>query len=60
MLVGVVGGGNCNFVELFVYIVKDIVCDYYVLFLYFFEFSGIDEDVEIFKKVVEEIEFKRN
>ncbi|MDU4030674.1 MAG: class Ib ribonucleoside-diphosphate reductase assembly flavoprotein NrdI, partial [Enterococcus faecalis] len=39
---------------------KDIARDYHVPLLYSFEFSGTDEDVETFKKVVEEIESKRN
>ena len=60
LLVGVAGGGNRNFAELFVYTAKDIARDYHVPLLYSFEFSGTDEDVETFKKVVEEIESKRN
>ncbi len=58
-LVGVAGGGNRNFAELFVYTAKDIARDYHVPLLYSFEFSGTDEDVETFKKVVEEIESKK-
>mgnify|MGYP005983592175 CR=1 FL=1 len=57
---GVAGGGNRNFAELFVYTAKDIARDYGVPLLFSFEFSGTDEDVESFKKVVSEIEFKRN
>ncbi|MEI5993348.1 class Ib ribonucleoside-diphosphate reductase assembly flavoprotein NrdI [Candidatus Enterococcus mansonii] len=59
-LQGVAGGGNRNFAELFVYTAKDIARDYSVPMLFAFEFSGTDEDVESFKKVVNELESKRN
>ncbi|MBL1228929.1 class Ib ribonucleoside-diphosphate reductase assembly flavoprotein NrdI [Enterococcus sp. BWB1-3] len=59
-LQGVAGGGNRNFAELFVYTAKDIARDYDVPLLFSFEFSGTNEDVESFKKVVSEIESKRN
>lgn len=53
---GVAGGGNRNFAELFIFTAKDIARDYHVPLLYAFEFSGTDEDVKNFKKVVNEIE----
>ncbi|MGC6769591.1 class Ib ribonucleoside-diphosphate reductase assembly flavoprotein NrdI [Enterococcus sp. LJL128] len=59
-LQGVAGGGNRNFAELFIYTAKDIARDYHVPLVFSFEFSGTTEDVESFKKVVSEIEFKRN
>lgn len=59
-LSGVAGGGNRNFAELFVYTAKDIARDYNVPMLFAFEFSGTAEDVESFKKVVNELESKRN
>lgn len=59
-LLGVAGGGNRNFAELFVYTAKDIARDYHVPLLFSFEFSGTNEDVESFKKVVSEIESERN
>lgn len=57
---GVAGGGNRNFAELFVYTAKDIAREYNVPMLFSFEFSGTNEDVESFKKVVNELESKRN
>jgi len=59
-LQGVAGGGNRNFAELFVYTAKDIAREYNVPMLFSFEFSGTNEDVESFKKVVNELESKRN
>ncbi|GGD01132.1 class Ib ribonucleoside-diphosphate reductase assembly flavoprotein NrdI [Enterococcus wangshanyuanii] len=59
-LIGVAGSGNRNFAELFVYTAKDIARDYGVPLLFAFEFSGTNEDVESFKKVVNELESKRN
>lgn len=59
-LQGVAGGGNRNFAELFVYTAKDIAREYQVPLLFSFEFSGTNEDIETFKKVVNELESKRN
>ena len=59
-LTGVAGGGNRNFAELFVYTAKDIARDYHVPMLFAFEFSGTNEDVESFKKVVNQLESERN
>lgn len=57
---GVAGGGNRNFADLFIYTAKDIARDYHIPLLFAFEFSGTPEDVESFKKVVNELESKRN
>lgn len=59
-LKGVAGGGNRNFAELFVYTAKDIAQEYHVPMLFAFEFSGTNEDVESFKKVVNHLESERN
>lgn len=59
-LSGVAGGGNRNFAELFIYTAKDIANKYQVPLLFSFEFSGTNEDVQSFKKVVNEIESKTN
>lgn len=53
---GVAGGGNRNFAELFIYTAKDLARDYQLLLLFAFEFSGTEEDVKNFKKVVNQIE----
>ncbi|KRN88472.1 class Ib ribonucleoside-diphosphate reductase assembly flavoprotein NrdI [Ligilactobacillus ceti] len=53
---GVVGTGNRNFAELFIFTAKDIARDYQVPLLYAFEFSGTDQDVLNFQKVVNDIE----
>lgn len=57
-LKGIAGGGNRNFAELFVYTAKDLANEYHVPLLFSFEFSGTDEDVKSFKKVVNQLEFK--
>lgn len=56
-LMGVAGGGNRNFADLFVYTAKDLARDYQVPMLFAFEFNGTPQDVENFKKVVSEIDF---
>lgn len=58
-LLGVAGGGNLNFGDLFVFTAKDIAKDYNIPLVFSFEFSGTDEDVKNFKKVVNEFESKR-
>lgn len=59
-LKAVAGGGNRNFADLFVFTAKDIARDYKIPLVFAFEFSGTSEDVESFKKVVNEFESKRN
>ncbi|WP_265458257.1 class Ib ribonucleoside-diphosphate reductase assembly flavoprotein NrdI [Enterococcus sp. HY326] len=58
-MLGVAGGGNRNFADLFVYTAKDIARDYHVPLVFAFEFSGTNEDVQNFQKVVMELESKR-
>ena len=58
-ILGVAGGGNRNFADLFIFTAKDLARDYHIPLLFEFEFSGTDEDVKNFKKVVKEIESKR-
>lgn len=53
---GVLGGGNRNFADLFVFTAKDISRDYELPLLYAFEFNGTTEDVEYVQKVVKELE----
>ena len=57
-ILGVVGGGNRNFAQLFIFTAKDIATDYKVPLLYEFEFNGTEEDVLNMKKVVDEIDIK--
>lgn len=55
-LKGVAGGGNRNFAELFIFTAKDIARDYHIPLLFEFEFSGTEQDVNKFKKVVSDLE----
>lgn len=55
-LKGVIGSGNRNFGDLFVFTAKDIAKDYNVPLLYSYEFNGTLEDVENVKKVVSSFE----
>lgn len=58
-LLGVAGGGNRNFADLFIFTAKHIARDYHVPLLFEFEFNGTKEDVENFRKVVNKIESER-
>lgn len=51
-LKGIVGAGNLNFGELFVFTAKDLVKEYNSELLYSFEFSGTDKDVEAIKNIL--------
>ncbi|MFV0395764.1 MAG: class Ib ribonucleoside-diphosphate reductase assembly flavoprotein NrdI [Coprobacillaceae bacterium] len=53
---GVIGSGNRNFAELFVFTAKTIAKKYNVPLLYAFEYSGTKEDIDNVRKVVKEIE----
>jgi len=55
-LKGVIGGGNRNFAELFIFTAKDIAKEYDTPILYEFEFNGTDEDVKYVQKVVKDFE----
>lgn len=54
-LKGVMGGGNLNFAELYVFTAKDLAKEYNCKLLYSFEYSGTDTDVENIKKILEQI-----
>lgn len=54
-LMGVAGGGNVNFNELFVFTAKDIAKEYDVPLLHSFEFQGNDGDVDKLKKAVNDL-----
>ncbi|MGM0125382.1 nrdI protein [Enterococcus sp. AZ194] len=56
LLRGIIGSGNRNFAELFVYAAKQLAENYQVPLLHALEFSGTSEDVDIIKKVVNELE----
>lgn len=53
---GVIGTGNRNFAELFIFTAKDIEKKYAIPLLMAFEFAGTTKDVEKFKEVVKKIE----
>lgn len=53
---GVIGSGNRNFAELFIFTAKNIAHKYQVPLLYAFEFNGTSTDVENVKKVVAQLE----
>ena len=59
-LVGVAGGGNRNFNELYIHTAKDIAHGLQVPVVFDFEFNGTDKDVKNFQKVVEEFESKQS
>lgn len=54
-LLGVAGGGNRNFAELFIYTAKDIAKDYHVPLLFAFEFNGTAADVQEFRQILAEL-----
>lgn len=55
-LKGVAGGGNLNFGKLFVFTAKDLAHDYNVPLIHSFEFQGNEEDVNLIKKAVDQID----
>lgn len=55
-LKGVAGSGNRNFAGDFIYTAKNLAKAYQVPLIFGFEFSGTEEDVKNFKKVVSELE----
>lgn len=59
-LQGIVGTGNRNFAELFIFTAKDLAAEYHAPIVYAFEFSGTPRDVANFKKVVNQLESQRN
>lgn len=54
-LLGVAGGGNRNFAELFIYTAKDIARDYQAPLLFAFEFNGTVADVQEFQQILAEL-----
>ena len=54
---GVIGSGNRNFAEKFIYTAKDICLDYKLPLLYAYEFNGTLEDVKKVKDIIERIEY---
>lgn len=57
-LVGVAGGGNRNFNDLYIHNAKDIAEGLHVPVVFDFEFNGTSADVAKFKKVVQELGLK--
>ncbi|MCH4057930.1 ribonucleotide reductase stimulatory protein [Lapidilactobacillus gannanensis] len=55
-LVGIAGGGNRNFNELYIHNAKDIAQGLNVPIVFDFEFNGTPADVRKFKKVVQQLE----
>ncbi|MDR2465636.1 MAG: class Ib ribonucleoside-diphosphate reductase assembly flavoprotein NrdI [Streptococcaceae bacterium] len=53
---GIVGSGNRNFADLFIFTAKDLSNEYGIPIVHAFEFSGTDQDVETIKKVVKSLE----
>lgn len=57
-LIGVAGGGNRNFNDLYIHNAKDIAKGLNVPIVFDFEFNGTPTDVKNFKKVVQALELK--
>lgn len=55
-LKGIVGTGNRNFAQLFIFTARDLARDYQVPIIYAFEFNGTPKDVTNFKKAVKKLE----
>lgn len=53
---GVVGTGNRNFAELFIFTAKDIVAEFHLPLLQAFEFAGTNRDIKTFMEVVKSLE----
>ncbi|WP_317636606.1 class Ib ribonucleoside-diphosphate reductase assembly flavoprotein NrdI [Xylocopilactobacillus apicola] len=53
---GVIGSGNRNFAEKFIYTAKDLCLDYHLPLLYAYEFNGTQEDVSKVKEIVERLD----
>lgn len=59
-LVGVAGGGNRNFNDLYIHTAKDIAKGLNIPVIFDFEFNGTDSDVKNFRKVVDQLESKQS
>ncbi|ETA74701.1 class Ib ribonucleoside-diphosphate reductase assembly flavoprotein NrdI [Ligilactobacillus equi] len=55
-LKGIVGTGNRNFAQLFIFTAKDLAEEYDTPIIYAFEFNGTSKDVSNFKKAVKKLE----
>lgn len=55
-LKGIVGTGNRNFAELFIFTAKNLSQKFNVPIIYAFEFNGTPKDVEKFKEAVKRLE----
>lgn len=55
-LKGIVGTGNRNFAELFIFTAKSLSQKFNVPIIYAFEFNGTPKDVEKFKEAVKRLE----
>lgn len=55
-LKGIVGTGNRNFAELFIFTAKDLAAKFKAPIIYAFEFNGTPRDVENFKEAVNKLE----
>ena len=55
-LKGIVGTGNRNFAELFIFTAKNLAKKFNVPVLYSFEFNGTPTDVQNFKEAVNKLE----
>ncbi|KRL85144.1 class Ib ribonucleoside-diphosphate reductase assembly flavoprotein NrdI [Ligilactobacillus apodemi] len=53
---GIVGTGNRNFAELFIFTAKNISKKFNVPLIYSFEFNGTPKDVQNFKEAVNKLE----
>lgn len=53
---GVIGSGNRNFAQKFIYTAKDICLDYSLPLLYAYEFNGTPQDVKKVKEIVERLD----
>ncbi|WP_226035762.1 class Ib ribonucleoside-diphosphate reductase assembly flavoprotein NrdI [Aquibacillus saliphilus] len=56
---GVVGSGNYNFNDLYIFTAKDLSEKYKVPILHDFEYFGTDRDVEIVKEVLDKLAITR-
>lgn len=54
-LKGILGGGNLNFGDLFVFTAKDLAEKFGSELIYSFEYSGTENDVENIKQILEQI-----
>lgn len=52
LLEGVIGSGNLNFADLYVFTAKNIAKEYNVPLLHAFEYSGNDDDVTFVKNLI--------